>query len=424
MGGRVQRRGGRCPLPSLYIHIPFCERKCLYCDFYSVERPDLIEDFLAALAREIALRAPEQDGTAFRTVFFGGGTPSLLTPRQLEWILSRLRAAFQIVTNAEITLEANPGTVHEESLRAFRSLGVNRLSIGIQSFRAEDLDVLGRVHNAADGFRCIDLSRTAGFDNLGIDLIYSIPGQTLEHWEENLRTAADLAPQHLAAYSLIVEEHTPLAHMVHAGTVHTHSTDDDARMYERTMEAFAAHGYEHYEVSNYALPGFRCRHNAAYWGHRDYLGLGPSAHSFRTEAGGRVGERCWNVADLSRYRERLQGNSLPVAGRERIGIREMVSERIFLGLRSGGLDLAGLAADLGYDLATRQREMVRGMTEADLACAEGGILRLTSKGYLVCDEICGRVLEDVRACTDWLSVEDDDGRVKPLSKNNLTGEIP
>ena len=151
MVGRVQLRGGRCPLPSLYIHIPFCERKCLYCDFYSVERPDLIEDFLAALAREIALRAPEQDGTAFRTVFFGGGTPSLLSPRQLEGILSRLRTAFQIVTNAEITLEANPGTVHEESLRAFRSLGVNRLSIGIQSFRAEDLDVLGRVHNAADG---------------------------------------------------------------------------------------------------------------------------------------------------------------------------------------------------------------------------------------------------------------------------------
>lgn len=398
-------------MASLYIHIPFCERKCLYCDFYSVDRPELIEGFLAALAQEIALRGHEFGSRTFQTVFFGGGTPSLLTPRQLEGILSRLRNTFRIATNAEITLEANPGTVNEESLRAFRSLGISRLSIGIQSFRGEDLGFLGRIHNQAEALRCIDLSRTAGFNNLGIDLIYSIPGQTLEHWEENLRIAVDLAPQHIAAYSLIVEEHTPLARMVQTGDVHTNSTDHEARMYERTMEVFAVHGYEHYEVSNYALPGFRCRHNGAYWSHQDYLGLGPSAHSFRTDAGGTVGERWWNVADLSLYEARLQGNTLPVAGRERIGIREMVSERIFLGLRSSGLDLAGLAADLGYDLATRQPEMLSWMTEADLACAEGGILRLTAKGYVLCDEICGRVLHQVTAGTDWPAAEEGGRRV-------------
>ena len=398
-------------MASLYIHIPFCERKCLYCDFYSVDRPALVEDFLAALAQEIALRGHEYGSRTFQTVFFGGGTPSLLTARQLEGILSRLRNTFRIATNAEITLEANPRTVNEESLRAFRSLDVNRLSIGIQSFRGKDLGFLGRIHNQAEALRCIDLSRTAGFDNLGIDLIYSIPGQTLEHWEENLRIAVDLAPQHIAAYSLIVEEHTPLARMVQTGEVHTNPTDHEARMYERTMELFAAHGYEHYEVSNYALPGFRCRHNGAYWSHQDYLGLGPSAHSFRTDAGGTVGERWWNVADLSLYEARLQGNTLPVAGRDRIGIREMVSERIFLGLRSSGLDLAGLAADLGYDLATRQRQMVKWMAEADLACAQGGILRLTAKGCLLCDEICRRVLQQVRAGTDWPAAEDGDRRV-------------
>ncbi len=308
-------------------------------------------------------------------------------------------------------MEANPGTVNEESLRAFRSLGVSRLSIGIQSFRGEDLGFLGRIHNQADAVRCIDLCRTAGFTNLGIDLIYSIPGQTLEHWEENLRIAVDLAPQHIAAYSLIVEEHTPLARMVRTGAVHTNPTDHEARLYERTMEVFAAHGYEQYEVSNYALPGFRCRHNGAYWSHQDYLGLGPSAHSFRTDAGGMVGERWRNVADLSLYEARLQGNTLPVAGREPIGIREMVSERIFLGLRSSGLDLASLAADLGYDLATRQREMLRWMTDADLACAESGILRLTAKGYLLCDEVCRRVLQQVRAGSDWPAAEDGDRRV-------------
>jgi oxygen-independent coproporphyrinogen-3 oxidase len=393
---------------SLYVHIPFCERKCRYCDFYSVDRPERIEDFLAALAQEIAFRGHEYGSRTFQTVFFGGGTPSLLTPRQLAGILSRLRNTFRIATNAEITLEANPGTVNEESLRAFRSLGVNRLSIGIQSFRGEDLGFLGRIHDQADALRCIDLSRTAGFDNLGIDLIYSIPGQTLEHWEENLRIAVDLAPQHIAAYSLIVEEHTPLARMIQTGEVHTNPPDHEARMYERTMELLAAHGYEHYEVSNYALPGFRCRHNGAYWSHQNYLGLGPSAHSFRSDAGGTVGERWWNVADLSLYEARLQGNTLPVGGRERIGIREMVNERIFLGLRSGGLDLAGLAADLGYDLVTRQREMLRWLTGADLAWAEGGILRLTAKGYLLCDEVCRHVLRPVRAATDWPAAEDGD----------------
>jgi oxygen-independent coproporphyrinogen-3 oxidase len=199
--------------------------------------------------------------------------------------------------------------------------------------------------------------------------------------------------------------------MVRTGDVHTNPTDHEARMYERTMEVFAVHGYEQYEVSNYALPGFRCRHNGAYWSHQDYLGLGPSAHSFRTDAGGTVGERWWNVADLSLYEARLQGNTLPVAGRERIGIRDMVSERIFLGLRSSGLDLAGLAADLGYDLATRQPEMLSWMTEADLACAEGGILRLTAKGYVLCDEICGRVLHQVTAGTDWPAAEEDGRRV-------------
>jgi oxygen-independent coproporphyrinogen III oxidase len=414
----------RCPLPSLYVHIPLCERKCLCCGFYSVDRPDLIEGFLAALAQEIALRGHEWGSRTIQTVFFGGGTPSLLTPRQLEGILSRLHSAFRIATDAEITLEANPGTVNEESLRAFRSLGVNRLSVGIQSFRGEDLGFLGRIHNAAEAFGCVDLSRTVGFDNLGIDLIYAIPGQTLDHWEENLRIALDLAPQHIAAYSLIVEKHTPLARMVRTGRVRIHPADHEARLYERTMEVFAAHGYEHYEVSNYTLPGFCCRHNSAYWDHQDYLGLGPSAHSFRTGAGGTVGERWWNVADLSVYGARLRSGTLPVGGRERIGIRELVSERIFLGLRSSGLDLARLAADLGYDLPTRQREMVKWMAEAGLAGAEGGILRLTAKGYLLCDEVCRRVLQEVGSGPDWLAADDGDRRVKPLSKNNLTGEIP
>jgi oxygen-independent coproporphyrinogen-3 oxidase len=182
-------------LASLYIHIPFCERKCLYCDFYSVANAESVEDFLAALRSEIVLRADRFGSASYETIFFGGGTPSLLTPRQIGSVLACLHANFRITSSAEITLEANPGTVTQASLAAFRSLGVNRLSVGIQSFHDHELAFLGRIHDRAEAFRCVDWSRTAGFENIGLDLIYSIPGQTLNQWEENLRTAMDVAPR-------------------------------------------------------------------------------------------------------------------------------------------------------------------------------------------------------------------------------------
>jgi len=350
-----------------------------------------VEDFLAALTREIDLRR-DQNAAAFETVFFGGGTPSLLTPAQVERILSRLHGALRITPDAEMTLEANPGTVTGEKLRAFRSLGINRLSVGIQSFHDHELKALGRIHDRAEALQCIELSRAAGFDNISVDLIYSIPGQSLAEWESNLRTAVDLVPQHIAAYSLIVEDGTPLARMVRTGQVRPNPTDLEAEMYEGTMELLDAHGYEHYEVSNYALPGFRCRHNCNYWCHENYLAFGPSAHSFRKEGDGTSGRRWWNVTDLSNYMNRLKDGALPVESEEQVGPTEMVSERIFLGLRSSGLDLARLRLDFGYDLEARQGEKVRWLLEEKRAVLEGDILHLTSKGYLLCDEICSRLL--------------------------------
>jgi oxygen-independent coproporphyrinogen-3 oxidase len=379
-------------LTSLYVHIPFCERKCLYCDFYSVEESELMEDFLGALAREISLRRTETGQVTFETLFFGGGTPSLLAPRQIEPILSRLHAAFRIAPNAEVTLETNPGTVTEETLRAYRSLGVNRLSVGIQSFQDAELKLLGRIHNRAEAFRCLDLARRVGFDNLGLDLIYSVPGQTAAQWEDNLATAARLAPQHIAAYSLIVEELTPMARSVASGELRVNPPDLEARMYERTMEVLGGHGYDHYEVSNYALPGFRCRHNCAYWSHEDYLGFGPSAHSFRKAGDGRSGRRWWNTSDLVAYLERLGRGVLPVGGEEQVRPREMLAERILLGLRSGGLDVTGLSADFPVDPKMRWEGLLDNMIEDGMAVFREGRLRLTPKGFLVCDEICRRLL--------------------------------
>lgn len=379
-------------MTSLYVHIPFCERKCLYCDFYSVTDTERVEEFLAALMREISLQKDHSDGVTFETIFFGGGTPSLLAPAQVEKILSHLHAAFRITPDAEVTLEANPGTVTGETLRAFRFLGINRLSIGVQSFHDHELKALGRIHDRAEAFRCIDHARAAGFNNISLDLIYSIPGQTLAEWEDNLRTTVDLTPQHIAAYSLIIEEGTPLAGMVRAGEARMNSTDLEAEMYERAMELLGAHGYEHYEVSNYALPGFRCRHNGNYWSHVDYLGFGPSAHSFSKGSDGTSGRRWWNVADLSVYLERLKGGILPAESEEQVGPKEMLNERIFLGLRSSGIDLARLRRDFGYDLQAQQGGTVQWLLEEQMVLLNRDTLRLTTKGFLLCDEICGRLL--------------------------------
>ncbi len=386
------RRKKDSPLASLYIHIPFCERKCPYCDFFSVEDTDRVEEFLAALAREIALRQADMNHVVFDTVFLGGGTPSILTPPQLNRILSALHAAFRIAPDAETTLEANPGTATQETLRAFHSLGVNRLSIGIQSFRDRELRFLGRIHDRADALRCLDFARAAGFENLGVDLIYSIPGQSLAEWEDTLETAANLAPQHLAAYSLIVEENTPLARLMKTGAARPTPTEIEARMYERTMELLDGRGYEHYEVSNYALPNFHCRHNRAYWTHQNYLGLGPSAHSFWKKSDSRTGTRWWNVSDLPAYMGRLSRNALPVESEEHVGVDEMISERIFLGLRGAGIDLPRLRLELGYDFEDRQGNAMQWVIAEGLAARRGDTLRLTPKGYLVCDEICARFL--------------------------------
>jgi len=379
-------------LASLYVHIPFCDKKCLYCDFYSETGTERVEGFLAALEKEITLLKNWGNGAIFETIFFGGGTPSLLTPGQIERILSHLYAAFRITREAEVTLEANPGTVTQGKLQAFRSLGMNRLSIGIQSFRDNELRALGRIHDREEAFQAIELARAAGFGNISLDLIYSIPGQTLAEWEDNLRTSIDLAPQHIAAYSLILEDGTPLARTVKAGEVRMNYTEVEAEMYERAMELFGLHGYEHYEVSNYALPGFRCRHNGNYWSHEDYLGLGPSAHSFWKGTDGKRGRRWWNAADLSTYIDELNRDILPLESAEDVGLKEMLNERIFLGLRSSGIDLVRLRRDCGYDLKSQQEDAVRWLLEEQMAILEGDTLRLTSRGYLLCDEVCGRLL--------------------------------
>jgi oxygen-independent coproporphyrinogen-3 oxidase len=382
-------------MPSLYIHIPFCEKKCIYCDFYSIENMSSTNSFLEALHREIQLYAQYGKGTSFGTIFFGGGTPSLLAPQQIEGILSHLHSTFTVEKDAEITLETNPGTVNAQKLAAYRGLGINRLSIGIQSFHEDELEFLGRIHDSMQAIDCVRLARDAGFDNLNIDLIYSLPGQTLGRWERNLVYALALQPEHLSANSLIVEENTPLARMVRQKQVFPNPPESEADLYELTMQTMEARGYEHYEVSNYAKPGYRSRHNYSYWCHENYLGFGPSAHSFWKNPGDITGFRWWNLANVSHYCRQLLVDRLPLGSQEFLMPEVLITERIFLGLRSDGLDLKKFQTDFGSEILFDHQDIINQLVAEDKATLHNDALRLTSKGYLLCDEISERLLPNL-----------------------------
>jgi oxygen-independent coproporphyrinogen III oxidase len=384
-------------MASLYIHIPFCEHKCIYCDFYSIApgegagRRELPTGrFLGALQKEIELRAHAgSTGATYQTVFFGGGTPSLLASQQLAEILEYLAGRFSIAPDAEITVETNPGTVNIRKLREFRAIGVNRLSIGVQSFHDDDLKFLTRIHSSQEAKRCIRDAFASGFENVSIDLIFSLPSQTKDRWMSNLDQAMELDPPHVSCYSLIVEPNTPLFRMVESKHVSLLDTEEDAALYEATIEYLTSRGYGQYEVSNFAKPGFHSRHNKSYWDHTDYVGFGPSAHSFTRISAHQDGpERSWNVSNLSDYCSKLETGQLPIVGMEHLTMDQLREEEIFLGLRSDGIDLGRFQARFGKDLMSEYDVHVQDLIRRSMAVIENGRLRLTAKGYPLCDEIC------------------------------------
>ncbi len=358
-----------------------------------------MQNFLSALEKEIMVYAEHYSAKeTVETIFFGGGTPSLLAPSIIENILSAVQKHFRITPDAEITIETNPGTVDLEKLRAYRSLGVNRLSIGIQSFHDDELKFLSRIHTADEARECVRNAYRAGFENVSVDLIFALPGQTLERWNRNLTEALALQPKHISAYSLIVEEHTPLYSMVKSGAVTPLDESNDAAMYETTIELLESRGFQHYEISNYALPGFESRHNSNYWNHSNYLGFGPSAHSFwldsssgkNSDASGATssnGRRWWNVRNVTQYYEKLKGGALPLGGEEHIGASHLLDEAIFLGLRRGELNTAALQQCYGVDFLAEHKKRLQQFVDDHFLFIEGSRIRLTQKGFLMCDSI-------------------------------------
>ena len=351
---------------GIYLHIPFCARKCGYCDFYSVTDTGRQDDFQRALTAEIRRRA--HSDWRVDSIYFGGGTPSLLSPPFFQRLLAILNQAFRIQRGVEITLEANPGTVDLDRLAAYRESGINRLNLGVQSFDDARLRFLGRVHSAAQARAAVAAARRAGFDNLGLDLIYGLPDQTAAAWQADLEQALAERPEHLACYALTYAPGTPLMRECRNGGHVPAGEDQIAALFDTTSQVLCAAGFEHYEISNFAAgPQWRSRHNTKYWTRVPYLGFGPSAHSFDAP------RRSWNVADLASYIERLDRGRLAEEGREVLDDAQEMIETVFLGLRrAAGIDLAAFARRFDTRLERRAAATIEPLVEA-------GYLRLTPK---------------------------------------------
>lgn len=349
----------------------------------------LAERYVNALVREIAEWIEIDTPATVDTIFFGGGTPSLLTPAQIERILKDVHDRFQVIKGAEVTLELNPGdggetaAARQETMQEFRGAGINRASFGAQSFDDRELKQLGRTHSSADIAATLDQLRLAGFDNISFDLIAGLPGQTLSGWRKNLIEALTLRPDHLSLYLLDVHEGTPLAEQIRSGMRPKPDDDLAGEMYQLTLEEVSAAGYEHYEISNFCRPGFESRHNTKYWAGAPYYGFGCSAHSFD---GGR---RRWaNERDMARYAELIEQDKSPVVDRTELSDDEVRSESIFLGLRlMRGLDLADYRTRFGADLREVYSSEVARLRDAGLIEMDQDLMRLTKKGALLSNEV-------------------------------------
>lgn len=370
---------------AIYIHVPFCARKCVYCDFASYAgREAAWEQYFEALHGEIDAWGEELRTREVRSVFFGGGTPSLVPAEPICGALERLRSHAILAPDCEITMEANPGTISREKLRACRAAGVNRISIGVQSFDGELLCQLGRIHSPEEAAEAVLLARESGFDNISVDLMYALPGQSMAQWKASLERAAELPVKHISAYSLIVEEGTEMLRRVQAGEALLPDEDMVNEMQRMAVDFLARRGFARYEISNYAQPGFESRHNIIYWELGEYLGLGCAAHSLMND------ERFANPPELERY---LAGERM--LDRQRRSLRDRQEERIMLETRmTRGLNLAAWRRDFGADFSEGRAGALRKLENYGLIELENGFLRLTTAGLELQDSVVLELLED------------------------------
>ena len=367
-------------MAGVYIHIPFCKRRCAYCDFFSTTLLERRDEYIEALLREASERKHETS-EPIRTIYIGGGTPSILETNQIE----RIVRLFDTLDTEEITMELNPGDATQTYLHQLRATGVNRLSIGIQSFQNNLLRLIGRRHNAQEAMEAVQMAQEAGFDNLSVDLMYALPTQTQSQWQEDIETALGLGVQHISSYGLMYEEGTPLTRMRDEGQIVPIDEDEENAMYDYLCERLKQAGFVHYEVSNFALPGYESKHNSNYWNHTPYIGLGAGAHSLN----GNI--RSWNPDNLDTYIKGIMAHNLQREN-ETLSERDLYNEKIMLGLRtSKGIDPQPVNM-----LLHNGREIIAEMTNSLklLRHTEEGRIAATPKGLHVLNRIIEELMID------------------------------
>ncbi len=368
-------------MPGIYIHIPFCKQACHYCNFHFSTSLKYKEDLLAALTKEITLRTDYLADKTIETIYFGGGTPSLLSQDEIQTIIDQLAQYYDIQAGAEITLEANPDDLLPKKIQAFRQTPINRFSIGIQSFFEEDLRWMNRAHNAQQANDCIQLAQDAGFHNLTIDLIYGSPTTSMDRWQENLQKSLELQIPHISAYCLTVEPDTALDYLVKTGKKEAIDEEQAALQFDCLVKTLKENGFLHYEISNFGKEDFLSRHNSNYWKGIPYIGLGPSAHSFDGK------DRQWNVANNAHYIKAINEGELP-SEVEILSQAERYNEYVMTSLRTmWGCDLKQIEMKFGKDLLSHLKREAKRYLENEILVEEGNILLLTDKGKFVADGV-------------------------------------
>jgi oxygen-independent coproporphyrinogen III oxidase len=372
------------PNAGLYIHVPFCKSLCRYCDFYSkIARPGEIDRYIEALEFEATLRA-KTIFSAFNydSIFIGGGTPSLLSQIQITSLFKLIRSNFNILSDTEITIECNPSSLNAEMIQYYHDIGINRISLGVQSFNDGHLERLGRLQDSKEARESVVLIRKAGFENIGLDLIYGLPEQTLLEWQDDIKEAIKLEPAHISAYNLIIEQETPFGKLFEEGRLKLPSEDVQNLMYDLLNKMLFDSGYSRYEISNFARPGFECRHNLKYWHLEPYLGLGPAAVSFDGTA------RYKNISDLPAYLKAARWMELPPHEVEPLDNSKLREEMIMMGLRlSQGLSIIDLNKRFGYDISISKSDIISSLSKAGYIKIENGHIKLAPDTYFISDEI-------------------------------------
>ncbi|MGY6561183.1 MAG: radical SAM family heme chaperone HemW [Luteibaculaceae bacterium] len=369
-------------MAGIYFHIPFCKQACHYCDFHFSTSLRFKTEMLQAMQREIFLRKDYLGNETVETIYFGGGTPSILAVEEIKALLESIHQYFSVSAEPEITLEANPDDLTPEKCAALYQAGINRLSIGIQSFNDKHLTLMNRAHNAEMALNCAQNARKNGIQNLSIDLMYGLPALSQEDWEENLRIALSLNPEHISAYNLTVEPKTALFHQVKKGLVQIPSDAESAKQFDTLCETLKQAGYRHYEISNFCKPGFISRHNSSYWQDVKYLGIGPSAHSYNHTS------RQWNVAHNVNYIQAIRQDDELSYELEETTLESAFNEYLLTGLRTDwGINLNYIKARFGFDFQKKFRPKMVNLIAAEKAVLQNDTLILTEKGFLFADKI-------------------------------------